>query len=104
MIDEKPQEFIERMNRKKPESTEITWRGMLVEVRGHFKKARPAPKCSNPDSPSFSDDGEKAEADLTEAFFIRQTSNYTDRIVFSEEMLAELQDETGLTKLLGLEG
>ena len=88
----------------KIESKEITWRGMLVEVRGYFKKARPAPKCSNPDSPAFSDSGEPAEADLTEAFFIKQTSNFTDRIKLSDEMLAELQDETGLTKLLELEG
>lgn len=88
----------------KPESIEITWRGMLVEVRGYFKHSRPAPKCSNPDSPAFSDSGEPAEADLTEAFFLKQTSNYSDRIAFSAEMLEQLLDDGDLTELLGLRG
>lgn len=89
----------------KPESIEITWRGMQVEVQGEFTPARPAPACSNPDRASFADQGDPAEANVTGAFFLKPGSmSKADRIPLSAEMLEQLQEDDDLTELLGLRG
>ena len=77
----------------------ITWNGMEIEMEGSFKPARPAPRCSNPDDPRFSDDGDPAEVEIIEAHFVDGSA----RIKLSADMLEQLQDsEEYIAEQLGL--
>ncbi len=38
--------------------------GITIRVKGTWNRGRPAPKCSDPDHPNFSDDGEPTEIEV----------------------------------------
>jgi len=70
---------------------------ILVQVTG-FKPSRPAPPCSNPDSPAFSDCGDDPEFDDYKAHFYFSTTEKTFFIDVPEELL-DIVDEIMFEKI-----
>lgn len=77
----------------------IKWMDMDVEVCGNFIPATPAPKCSNPDRPSFADDGTPAETEIKSAWFVGRAGT----IALRGALLDQLREDSDLPRLLGLE-
>lgn len=73
------------MEKKKNKTIDLDYKDIKVEVEitTHF---RPAPPCSNPDSPLFSDCGDDCE-------FIVHSGTREDGTKLTEEELNELYDD-----------
>jgi hypothetical protein len=70
---------------------------ILVQVSGYLP-TRPAPPCSNPDSPAFSDCGDDPEFDEYKAHFYFKTDQKTFFINVPEELL-EIMEEVMFEKI-----
>jgi hypothetical protein len=78
----------------------IDWRGMKVEIVGRFTPSRPAPKCSDHNSPAFSDPGDSAEVELDRAYFFDELT--CRRIKMSDDFRDELLDSGEIENQLDL--
>ena len=65
---------------------------IVFKVTG-FKPARPAPPCSNPDSPAFSDCGDDGESGDIEAYFRFDGVDIKCPIEFDYYMVERCLDE-----------
>jgi len=62
-----------------------------VEVEG-FVPERPAPACSNPDDPRYSDSGDPAEWDKYTAYFVFTQNGKKIRIEFPDDLYEIMGD------------
>lgn len=77
-------------------------RARCVVLRYTVTPARPAPACSNPDSPAFSDSGDPGEVCISAAWLVREKSNrkrkLPERIIDSlnncDGLIAKLYEDT----------
>jgi len=65
---------------------------VCVEVEG-FTPSRPAPSCSNHDSPVYSDSGDDPDFDMYTCFFIFKHNGKQFKMEFPEELYNILEDK-----------
>lgn len=73
----------------------------LVRIEFDFQLARPAPPCSDPDSPRFSDPGDPGEVEILAAFVLRRLANNQIRArPMPADMIDRLRDDDKIADML----